>query len=1717
MFTYQDDAATSERNSELTERSPSTRKGSSDVPDLLRSPDARLATFFSGLLLSHPLRESKDFEEIEHGLAECWSVGLLSASLPWRMICAFTLAGVLSDNPRALQSVLSLNSTLTRFFGRLPSSVCRRVWAERAANPVCSRYAQSMIELLASVKRAVKLSSNLPEDFLALWGNVEVDSATPIPFDSSIEASRESASSLWEAKEGFVSSDSAWEVWIGTVELLPVNWKPPNRSGVRAFVDAGQGPPRLDEGGLVLRGVDWNERCQNEDGHDKYEVEKGKYDKEKQAQHEQQLAPDPAADEPSDRQIDETVNPAGDADLDNDPNDAARIAPDEVNDKDTGKKKKRKVQAPKLAVGTVLSVEPWNGVAGMARRVRWSLTGETGIYRYGGAGGKFDISHVETNSKGTRVKKRYPLPETAEQCAARHGFGAKRKFGVLLRVLCNRVQTEDASYTTHGILEWPDFGSAAKVSITIFHDGRVLIKEETLLFGSKDSGWEARFGQPSYEPGTEVLLNPTNHLRREEQAALDTSSSSLSQYDELLGDTSFEVRNLRDRASGSKVTVRSEMRFYRSRRRESDRDEIVRPLAPAASSPLPLSFDMDYHAPSISLSHDGRTASCTASDGRCTAFASLGFTKGVHYWEIKLEQADIGSVFVGVAEKPNGSSGGSPLGSDTPPRLNRWHGWGFVNFRATYAAGAERVYGAHCHSGDTIGVLLDCDAGRVSFFFDGLKYGEHIMNDLGCAFESLSPFGFNVDGCGSGGTGQGAPSGFEGARGGRQLAQGNVRPRTLWPVIGLRNQGDRVTLSAKWSTCYGVDSAAVLRNVLKVDDFLYHFATSPATSLQPDLLGEAYSEYCSWRESTFARTATRCSGQYPYTTSGMSLILDATPQGCAAASAGLGLPYALLAGDRVRLTRSAGRILELAEEAVVLGSYQGRLYYRIVSQKSEGGSLTEGGGRAWFWDESEVVDGLPFVKPGLGLDVPLPRLDRFRCLSRGGLRVIYEGGAVLRSDLEIFDGSTNLGTAPLDTVFPQADVLERRVNSAGVVRYRVRYNDIEGWISARIRGNKDEMIVEPVEDSSIAEEAIESFPTTLDCALKWHEIWERKAMKTSDFEADLSALHVHSREHFEALVLEGVIPGMPALQSDALLTRALNAISNFTATGDAIDCPFRSVCSALSSAVARSRGDQSVQLPGSTPSVVQAVCTIFATCPGPLPSLNSMVARIAVLKAFNRRLRHALPWLPLRPCQEGSAILGGQLGLGTSVERAGRSRVGQLSETWVQVPSIATRLRTVRSLVFSSVKREFLLSITESTTTPTPLSHDEYELPREIRTVRINRLKAARAMESDDVGAKRKYSVFAQLQSEIRNWGGAALRRGYVAKGHGGQKRAFKVKLVGEGVNDYSGPYREVFTDAVSELTRSDPDGRGDLGVLDSTPNHASGIGESRDLLMFSLNGRDVTQFQEKWSRSNASEWECLLRQNFASVVTARDESSREVEDALVFLGRITGTAFRHGIPLDLPLAMNSVWKSIAEDSASDDEKLKELDYLAHRLRSSGSERDVQPLLQWQQRMLNSFVEGLGNVLPLEVFPLFTGEELRDTLCGNPEVDVDLLKRVVEYEGYDPEDAVIEYFWQTLREISNDERKQFLQFVWARNRLPIRESDFEAPFKIQKDAVNTGDRADQALPSASTCFFSLTLPPYSRQEILKAKLLFAINNVTTMETDFQTNSAEISEGYRALS
>jgi len=684
-------------------------------------PDARLVAFLTGLLLSKPVQTatpSHDFGVLQSALVEAWSLGLLSTSLPWRMVCAFTVAGILSMNPKAFSNALKSVPTLARYFGRLESTVARRLWSERAALPVCSRYAQSLVELLTSVQQSVSVSTDLPFEFCRFWGKLSVDAATPLPLSRSLENPIACLGKFWESDEGWISSDKGWEVWTGSVQYLPVDWKAPPRSSVRSLMDSGDGPPMLREGDTVVRGNDWKQEG-NDDGKDIYDAEKAKRDKEKklaQAQEKTVEKESPEKEKPSTVEDDKTSDPAKEPESEDtslrDQSETAEevLSPSESIQEETDKaeqdtnktekkdasaqsKKKKKLPNPKLPTGTVLSIEPWNGIPGMGRRVRWNLTGVEGVYRFGGDGGKYDICHVEVNSKGSRIKKKHPLPESSEQCASRHGFGAKRTYSVLLRLRVNgekQIVENETDYIHEGILEWPDFGAGVRVKCTRHSDGAFTIEERQLLFGSKDSGWAARFGQPSFVPGSIYVLSPTRMSSPENQIELDMQSSTSSLYEELLGSTSFSVDVLRNPSDGSKLEVASEMRLFRARRPLVSSEEGP----PTVQSPLPppISFDRDYHASSMSLSRDGRTVSCTSSEGRGTAFASMGFTKGIHYWEVKLEHADIGSVFIGVAEKPTGSGSGSSYSHDSAPRLNRWHGWGFVNFRATFAAGTYFVF-----------------------------------------------------------------------------------------------------------------------------------------------------------------------------------------------------------------------------------------------------------------------------------------------------------------------------------------------------------------------------------------------------------------------------------------------------------------------------------------------------------------------------------------------------------------------------------------------------------------------------------------------------------------------------------------------------------------------------------------------------------------------------------------------------------------------------------------------------------------------------------------------------------------------------------------------------------------------------------------------------------------------------------------------------------------
>ena len=64
-----------------------------------------------------------------------------------------------------------------------------------------------------------------------------------------------------------------------------------------------------------------------------------------------------------------------------------------------------------------------------------------------------------------------------------------------------------------------------------------------------------------------------------------------------------------------------------------------------------------------------------------------------------------------------------------------------------------------------------------------------------------------------------------------------------------------------------------------------------------------------------------------------------------------------------------------------------------------------------------------------------------------------------------------------------------------------------------------------------------------------------------------------------------------------------------------------------------------------------------------------------------------------------------------------------------------------------------------------------------------------------------------------------------------------------------------------------------------------------------------------------------------------------------------------------------------------------------------------------------------------------------------------------------------------------------MRFVWGRSRLPLKGRSWPQTFKIQR----ASGVSDTHLPVTHTCFFSIELPEYSSEEVMREKLLAAIN------------------------
>ncbi|KAE8617132.1 hypothetical protein XENTR_v10008991 [Xenopus tropicalis] len=334
--------------------------------------------------------------------------------------------------------------------------------------------------------------------------------------------------------------------------------------------------------------------------------------------------------------------------------------------------------------------------------------------------------------------------------------------------------------------------------------------------------------------------------------------------------------------------------------------------------------------------------------------------------------------------------------------------------------------------------------------------------------------------------------------------------------------------------------------------------------------------------------------------------------------------------------------------------------------------------------------------------------------------------------------------------------------------------------------------------------------------------------------------------------------------------------------------------------------------------------------------------------------------------------------------------------------------------------------------------------------------------------------------------------------------RAWKVKLVGEGADDAGGVFDDTITEMCQELET------GVVDLLIPSPNATAEVGYNRDrFLLNPSSGLDEHLMQFK------------------------------------FLGILMGVAIRTKKPLDLHLAP-LVWKQLCcipltledleevdllyvqtlnsilhiEDSGITEENFHEMIPLDSFVGQSADgkmvpiipggnsipltfsnrkeyvDRAIDYRLHEMDRQVAAVREGMSWIIPVPLLSLLTARQLEQMVCGMPEISVDVLKKVVRYREVDEQHQLVQWFWQTLEEFSNEERVLFMRFVSGRSRLPANTADISQRFQIMKV-----DRPHDSLPTSQTCFFQLRLPPYSSQPVMAERLRYAINNCRSIDMD----------------
>ena len=249
------------------------------------------------------------------------------------------------------------------------------------------------------------------------------------------------------------------------------------------------------------------------------------------------------------------------------------------------------------------------------------------------------------------------------------------------------------------------------------------------------------------------------------------------------------------------------------------------------------------------------------------------------------------------------------------------------------------------------------------------------------------------------------------------------------------------------------------------------------------------------------------------------------------------------------------------------------------------------------------------------------------------------------------------------------------------------------------------------------------------------------------------------------------------------------------------------------------------------------------------------------------------------------------------------------SQTTVDISEhLVTRLRR---LIFLEVKSKHFWEVVSTSSFRASKTDDDYDYPEDLPQVKINRLKSFRAREAAEVsgvsGEDLKFSsMFCQLWRELRQHPEERLRLNYTHPMDDGQSRTFKVRFEGEGVDDYGGPYREIFQQLCDELQAADPsisgNNEGRPSSWDTVTQPSNAPAPIRCFL-------PLLHPSNNWTAGESVErYKYVFRSSDCSPVK---------RDLYKFLGQLVGISVRSKITLDLAFP-SIIWKFVVKERLCD-------------------------------------------------------------------------------------------------------------------------------------------------------------------------------------------------------